>query len=317
MQAVSVGSTGSSESMSGTEPTLAMPARETRRRWAKLWFTSKEEARYQAFKYQGLHLVHLGDAVCIMACTIIFCALWGSDVFLTETIFPKTFLLRALLYAATACFEAAACLVFLYVRGSKRYAATYHLFFGLWMVAVLSFDPHRVVILWDDSTTYVEELAHWWRIYQPDYDTSDCGGIILREAGAVPDEGPQHCYFNSYEAVYMIMIMGCMTVQGFYFRMPPSGFLLMARPATQHLARRADSSSAAVRPRPNTCPAFVSADPPRRRHPRRSARQVRLRQHAPLGGGHGHGGHATARSTWPLTGTIAGHHGLVRLHPKA
>ena len=36
----------------------------------------------------------------------------------------------------------------------------------------------------------------------------------------------QNCYFNSYESTYTIMIMGVMTVQGFYFRMPPYGYLL-------------------------------------------------------------------------------------------
>ena len=71
------------------------------------------------------------------------------------------------------------------------------------MVLILSFDPHRIVILWDDSTTYVEELSQWWRIYQPDYDTSDCGGLVI-SANNVP-EGEQSCYFNSYGSVYMIM----------------------------------------------------------------------------------------------------------------
>ena len=51
--------------------------------------------------------------------------------------------------------------------------------------------------------TYVEELSQWWRIYQPDYDTSDCGGLVI-SANNVP-EGEQSCYFNSYESVYMIM----------------------------------------------------------------------------------------------------------------
>ena len=280
------------------------PARRTslvspRQFWHQLWHTSEEEARYQAFKYQGLPRAHLYGTLCIVTCTLIFCILWWDDFYLEETIFPKTFLLRAVLYATSAAFEAAACMVFYFVEGSRRYAARYHFFFGLWMVAVLSFDPHRIVILWDDETTYVQELAQWWRIYQPDYDTSNCGGLVVigsqdrAVSSTVPDDESQHCYFNSYaaplpratctcprarptagtrsphaaahtpqptrhapratrhapratrhapratrhascrrstrryEAVYMIMIMGCMTVEGFYFRMPPYGFLLM------------------------------------------------------------------------------------------
>ena len=44
--------------------------------------------------------------------------------------------------------EALACVVFRFVKRSKPYAAFYHFFFGIWMIFALSFDPHRVVVLW-------------------------------------------------------------------------------------------------------------------------------------------------------------------------
>ena len=120
--------------------------------------------------------------------------------------------------------EALACVVFRFVKRSKPYAAFYHFFFGIWMIFALSFDPHRVVVLWDGSTSYANQLAKWWYKYEPTYDTSGCGGLVTNGAFdhsdgvlVMPD---QNCYFNSYESVYMIMIMGTMTVQAAQPRAP-------------------------------------------------------------------------------------------------
>ena len=128
----------------------------------------------------------------------------------------QVYSLRMGLYSLSVIFEAVACALFRFVKRSKRYAAWYHFFFGIWMIFVLSFDPHRIVVLWDDSTTYAEELAKWWLAYEPDYDTSNCGGLVVTPSdvdGAPASIPEQSCYFNSYESVYMIMIMGVMTVQ--------------------------------------------------------------------------------------------------------
>jgi len=129
----------------------------------------------------------------------------------------QVFSLRVGLYSMGVAFEAGAYAIFRFVQRSKRYAAVYHFFFGIWMIFVLSFDPHRIVVLWDDSTTYAEELAKWWLAYEPDYDTSNCGGLVVsgsaNNANGESVIGEQSCYFNSYESVYMIMIMGVMTVQ--------------------------------------------------------------------------------------------------------
>tara|TARA_B110001469_G_scaffold125432_1_gene140805 strand:+ start:529 stop:933 length:405 start_codon:yes stop_codon:yes gene_type:complete len=124
------------------------------------------------------------------------------------------------LYSMSVALEAGACVTFRFIKGSTRYAAIYHFFFGIYMIFVLSFDPHRIVVLWDDSTTYAEELEKWWLAYEPDYDTSDCGGLVVSSDPSENNKGgggfvvpEQSCYFNSYESVYMIMIMGVMTVQ--------------------------------------------------------------------------------------------------------
>ena len=95
-----------------------------RSRWAQLRHTSDGESRYQAYKYHGLHMAHLWSMLCIMTCTVIFAALWWNDRYLTDTIFPQVFHLRVALYSASAGFEAAACLVFRFVKRSKRCAAT-------------------------------------------------------------------------------------------------------------------------------------------------------------------------------------------------
>ena len=128
----------------------------------------------------------------------------------------QVFSLRVGLYSLSVALEAGACVLFRFVKRSKRYAAFYHFFFGIWFITVLSFDPHRIVVLWDDSTTYAEELAKWWLAYEPDYDTSNCGGLVVSGSSNNDDGesiiGEQSCYFNSYESVYMIMIMGVMTV---------------------------------------------------------------------------------------------------------
>ena len=131
----------------------------------------------------------------------------------------QVFSLRVGLYSLSVALEAGACVLFRFVKRSKRHGipAVYHFFFGIWMIFVLSFDPHRIVVLWDDSTTYAEELAKWWLAYEPDYDTSNCGGLVVSGSSNHDDGesviGEQSCYFNSYESVYMIMIMGVMTVQ--------------------------------------------------------------------------------------------------------
>lgn len=128
------------------------------------------------------------------------------------------------MYSACAVMEALACVVFRFVKRSKPYAAFYHFFFGICMMFALSFDPHRIVLLMDDSTSYVHELARWWYLYEPSYETSNCGGLVTNGAFGysngvlvMPD---QNCYFNSYESAYMIMVMGLMTVQAAQPRAP-------------------------------------------------------------------------------------------------
>ena len=48
-----------------------------------------EEAKYQEYKYHGLHIAHLYSSLSIFACTIIFTTIWWNDQYLEDTIFPQ------------------------------------------------------------------------------------------------------------------------------------------------------------------------------------------------------------------------------------
>ena len=70
--------------------------------------------------------------------------------------------------------------------------------------------------------------AKWWLLHDPEPGSfrSGCGGyVIAGEQSSVE----QSCYVNSYEPVLLLLLLCCMSVSGFYLRMPPFAFLLQVR----------------------------------------------------------------------------------------
>lgn len=173
------------------------------------------------FKYQNLQLPHALSCLAISCCTACFAIFWWNDTKLSGTIFPRIFWLRLGLYGGSALFELGIFLLFRFApQHACKHAVAIHMLFCEWMAVILSFDPHRVIALVSPDTSYARELAQWWALYNPDPGSfkTECGGYVI--------DGEQLCYFNSFEAIYLIMIMCVMAVSGFYFRVPPCSFLV-------------------------------------------------------------------------------------------
>ena len=86
---------------------------------------------------------------------------------------------------------------------------------------------------------------------EPGSFRSGCGGYVIA--------GEQSCYINSYEPVLLLLILLCMSVSGFYLRMPPGAFLLQVRVGTGGRGRlRATARARAIpNPIPNPIPNLI------------------------------------------------------------
>ena len=145
----------------------------------------------------------------------------ANDVALHGTLFPHLYYWRLVLFSSGGLFGAAICILFRHApRRARRYAVVIHLLMGLYWGVVLSLDPHRMVAMAYPHTTWAKELEKWWLLYDPDLSIyrSGCGGYVIA--------GEQSCYINSFEPLLLLMMLCCMSVSGFYLRMPPLSFLL-------------------------------------------------------------------------------------------
>ena len=145
----------------------------------------------------------------------------AKDVTLHGTLFPDLYYWRLVLFSSGGLFGAAICILFRHApRRARRYAVVIHLLMGLYWGVVLTLDPHRMVAMAYPRTTWAKELEKWWLLYDPDLSSyrSGCGGYVI--------VGEQSCYINSFEPLLLLMMLCCMSVSGFYFRMPPLSFLL-------------------------------------------------------------------------------------------
>ena len=93
------------------------------------------------------------------------------------------------------------------------YGFSINLMCACYGVAICSFDPHRTLRIIDYHSSYANEVRKWVHLYQPfEEGTLGCGGYVLA--------GEQRCWYNSFEAVYILCIIGVVVVHAFYLRMP-------------------------------------------------------------------------------------------------
>jgi len=179
------------------------------------------ENEYRVYKCKGVDKAHFFASVVILCCTMFFALGWGNEINLHGTLFREAYALRLGAYLSYSLLHMFMFLLIRFGGGVRAWVNRLELISfitGLYGICVLSFDPSRVIRLLDYDKTYATELRKWFLLYNVTSPGS-CGGYVIG--------GPQDCYFNNFEAVYLMMITGVFSVQAFYFRLGPRAYLAL------------------------------------------------------------------------------------------